>query len=231
MKNILRSKRQLKKNIDTVKLPSLISLAYMNKTERDQGFIDVILMSSIVLVGSFFVISTQLPLQYVAAQEEEEEKEPAVGETIAWRGTLTSSVDPLKGHEGHQATVILPPRNDSALYSGVLTYTASKPVQVVVVQIYDLDNATTAKIPDKFGTILTSPAPWNKGETVTPLMMSIDYLNSPTLSKTVPFVGNVLGLHTMDGEPFIATYSVVADIIQPKVVNNIESAMTNSTIS
>jgi hypothetical protein len=33
----------------------------------------------------------------------------------------------------------------------------------------------------------------------------------------------------MDGEPFIATYSVVADIIQPKVVNNIESAMTNAT--
>jgi hypothetical protein len=156
-------------------------------------------MSAIVLVGSFFVISSQLPLQHVTAQDEE--KEPAVGETIAWRGTLTSSVDPLKGHEGHQATVILPPRNDSALYSGVLTYTASKPVQVVVIQIYDLDNA----------------------------MMSIDYLNSPTLSKTVPFVGNVLGLHTMDGEPFIATYSVVADIIQPKVVNNIESAMTNAT--
>ena len=217
----------MKKNVDTVKFYSFISLTYMNKTERDQGLIDVILMSAIVLVGSFFVISSQLPLQHVTAQEEE--KEPAVGKTIAWRGTLTSSVDPLKGHEGHQATVILPPRNDSALYSGVLTYTASKPVQVVVIQIYDLDNATTAKIPDKFGTILTSPAPWSKGDTVTPLMMSIDYLNSPTLSKTVPFVGNVLGLHTMDGEPFIATYSAVADIIQPKVVNNIESAMTNAT--
>jgi hypothetical protein len=138
-------------------------------------------------------------------------------------------VDPLKGHEGHQAAVILPPRNDSAIYSGTLTYTASKPVQVVVIQMYNLDNATSAKIPEKFGTILTAEAPWSKGDTVTPLMMNVEYLDSPTMSKTVPFVGHLLGLHTMDGEPFIANYVVAADVLQPKIVNNPESAMANAT--
>jgi hypothetical protein len=171
--------------------------------------------------------------QQVLAQEEEDDGEdssssPSTAEvidTIAQRGTLSSSQDPLRGHESHQATVILPPRDDGGLYSGVLTYTASVPVEVAVIQAYDLDNVTTAEIPEEFGAILTSPAPWSEGDTVTPLMMSVDYANSPTISSTTPFVGNVLALHTSTGEPFVATYSVVADVYQPEVVSNVESAL------
>jgi hypothetical protein len=33
----------------------------------------------------------------------------------------------------------------------------------------------------------------------------------------------------MDGEPFIANYAVVADVLQPEVVNNLDSTMANST--
>lgn len=88
-----------------------------------------------------------------------------------------------------------------------------------------MDNVTTAEIPEEFGDILTSPAPWSEGDTVTPLMMSVDYANSPTISSTTPFVGNVLALHTSTGEPFVATYSVVADVYQPEVVSNVESAL------
>jgi hypothetical protein len=167
----------------------------------------------------------------VLAQEEDVDSSSTTAElidTIAQRGTLSSSQDPLRGHESHQAAVILPPRDDGGLYSGVITYTASLPVEVAVIQAYDLDNVTTAEIPDEFGTILTSPAPWSEGDTVTPLMMSVDYANSPTISSTTPFVGNVLALHTSTGQPFIATYSVVADVYQPEVVSNVESAV-NST--
>jgi hypothetical protein len=185
-----------------------------------------------VLVCSLFLTSSQFPFlqQQQAIAQEQQQEEPAVGEKIALQGTVSSSVDPLKGHESHQAAVILPPRNDSALYSGILTYTASKPVQVAVINMYNLDNATTAQIPDKFGNLLTAPAPWSKkGDTVTPLMMNMDYLNSPTLSMSIPFVGNLIALHTMDGEPFIANYAVVADVLQPKIVNNLQSAMANAT--
>lgn len=174
--------------------------------------------------------------QKILAQEEEDSSSSIstaeVIDTIAQRGTLTSSQDPLRGHESHQATVILPPRDDGGLYSGVLTYTASVPVEVAVIQVYDLDNVTTAEIPEEFGAILTSPAPWSEGDAVTPLMMSVDYANSPTISSTTPFVGNVLALHTSNGEPFVATYSVVADVYQPEVVSNVESAVnTTSTTS
>lgn len=159
------------------------------------------------------------------------QESPAIGDKIVQQGTVSSDVDPLKGHEGHQAAVILPPRNDSALYAGTLTFTASKPVQVAVINMYNIDNATSSQAAERFGTLLTAQAPWNTSATVTPLMMNIDYIDSPTMSKMIPFVGNLVALHTMDGEPFMANYAVVADVLQPKTINNLASAMGNISTS
>jgi hypothetical protein len=190
----------------------------------------LVIVFALVTAGLIFITNNQFPLQQpqqAIAQGQQEQS--AVSEKIVQQGTVSSDVDPLKGHEGHQATVILPPRNDSAVYSGTLTFTASKPVQVAIINMYNLDNATAAQIPDKFGQLLNAPAPWNTSATVTPLMMNVEYLDSPTMSKTVPFVGNLVALHTMNGEPFIANYAVVADVLQPEIVNNLGSAMANST--
>lgn len=180
-------------------------------------------MASLLVISLCLISSASQP---ILAQEE-----PAIGDKIVQQGTVTSDVDPLKGHEGHQAAVILPPRNDSALYAGTLTFTASKPVQVAVINKYDIDNASSSQAAERFGTLLTAQAPWNTSATVTPLMMNMDYLDSPTMSKMIPIVGNLVALHTMDGEPFIANYAVVADVLQPKIVNNLVSAMGNESTS
>ena len=190
----------------------------------------LVIVFALVTAGLIIITNNEFPLQQpqrVIAQGQQEQS--AVGKKIVEQGMVSSDVDPLKGHEGHQAAVILPPRNDSAVYSGTLTFTASKPVQVAIINMYNLDNATAAQIPDKFGQLLNAPAPWNTSATVTPLMMNVEYLDSPTMSKTVPFVGNLVALHTMNGEPFIANYAVVADVLQPEIVNNLDSAMANST--
>ena len=78
---------------------------------------------------------------------------------------------------------------------------------------------------------VSSSSPWNTSATVTPLMMNVEYLDSPTMSKSVPFVGNLVALHTMDGEPFIANYVVAADVLKPQIVNNLDSAMATTTNS
>jgi hypothetical protein len=182
-----------------------------------------ITMASLLVISLCLISSASQP---ILAQEE-----PAIGDKIIQQGTVTSDVDPLKGHEGHQAAVILPPRNDSALYAGTLTFTASKPVQVAVINKYDIDNALSSQAAERFGNLMTAQAPWNTSTTVTPLMMNMDYLDSPTLSKMIPIVGNLVALHTMDGEPFIANYAVVADVLQPKIVNNLASAMGNVSTS
>jgi hypothetical protein len=182
-----------------------------------------ITMASLLVISLCLISSAS---QQILAQEE-----PAIGDKIVQQGTVTSDVDPLKGHEGHQAAVILPPRNDSALYAGTLTFTASKPVQVAVINKYDIDNASSSQAAERFGTLMTAQAPWNTSATVTPLMMNMDYLDSPTMSKMIPIVGNLVALHTMDGEPFIANYALVADVLQPKIVNNLASAMGNESAS
>lgn len=180
-------------------------------------------MASLLVISLCLISSASQP---ILAQEE-----PAIGDKIVQQGTVTSDVDPLKGHEGHQAAVILPPRNDSALYAGTLTFTASKPVQVAVINKYDIDSASSSQAAERFGTLMTAQAPWNTSATVTPLMMNMDYLDSPTMSKMIPIVGNLVALHTMDGEPFIANYAVVADVLQPKIVSNLASAMGNESAS
>jgi hypothetical protein len=189
---------------------------------NEKYFLGIITAFLLVSLAYFFSSA----LQPVLAQEA-----PAIGDKIVQQGTVSSDVDPLKGHEGHQAAVILPPRNDSALYAGTLTFTASKPVQVAVINMYNIDNATSSQAAERFGTLLTAQAPWNTSATVTPLMMNIDYLDSPTMSKMIPFIGNLVALHTMDGEPFIANYAVAADVLQPKTVNNLASAMGNVSTS
>ena len=220
--------------VGSPKAKSRFNLVYYNRIyeviEENLKFYKVYVMCmyiigilAIALVASLFLTNSQFSLlqQQVMGQQQE----AAIGQKIVQQGTVSSDVDPLKGHEGHQAAVILPPRNDSAVYSGTLTFTASKPVQVAVINMYNLDNETASQIPEKFGQLLTAQAPWNTSAIVTPLMMNVEYLDSPTMSKSVPFVGNLIALHTMDGEPFIANYAVVADVLQPQIVNNLDSAM------
>ena len=159
----------------------------------------------------------------VYAQKADNTTQPEIGQTIAWQGTVSSFKDPLKGHESHQVAVILPPREDQAVYSGVISFIASKPVEVVTLHDYTLGNMT---VPDKFGVVMKAPTPWRQGGEVATAMMALDYpKNTPTFSANVPFVGNALGLHTTNGDQFVATYTVVAQVLKANTMNQVESAV------
>src|SRR5437879_13182341 len=60
---------------------------------------------------------------------------------VTIQNTTTSIQDPLPGHQSHQAAIILPPRADGKLWVGTVTWTASKPVELVVLHGYT--NVTT----------------------------------------------------------------------------------------
>lgn len=159
----------------------------------------------------------------VYAQNADNTTQPEIGQTIVWQGTVSSFKDPLKGHESHQVAVILPPREDQAVYTGVISFIASKPVEVVTLHDYTLGNMT---IPDKFGVVMKAPTPWREGGEVATAMMALDYpKNTPTFSANVPFVGNALGLHTTNGDQFVATYTVVAQVLKANTMNNVDSAV------
>jgi hypothetical protein len=129
---------------------------------------------------------------------------------IVHEGVISSVQDPLPGREGGQVAVILPPRNDSSIYSGVITFTASKPVEVQVYH-YIANSGNMTNTTDRFGEILTSP--FGSGRIAVSLIKP-ESGEAGVFSRSVPFTGKALALSTLNGEPFIAIYAVNAEIIQ-----------------
>jgi hypothetical protein len=142
-------------------------------------------------------------------------QEPPVNQNFVRQATVASGQDPLPGHESHELAFVLPPRSDGAVYSGVLTYTASKPVEVVVLHNYDPQNTTA--VPEEYGTELTSPLPGGGGNIALTLFQPP--YEAGINSASVPFTGNGLALHTLEDDPFTATYTVNAFATQSESAN------------
>src|SRR5215216_4429317 len=147
-------------------------------------------------------------------------------ERIVRQGTITSIQDPLPGHEEEQAAILLPLRQDGSIYSGVLTYTASAPVEVFVANVQTLNETEQSMLnvteDGGFGTLLTSPL-----DNQTSLALTIitpPYGDTPVPSASIPFAGNALWLHTLDGTPFVANYAVSAQVLPAETQNSISNA-------
>jgi hypothetical protein len=146
------------------------------------------------------------------------QQQPTAGQSFVWQGTKSSQEDPLSGHTREQVSAILLPRSDNGVYSGVLTYSASKPVNVEVWHIFNPGNKTA--IPTRtFGTMKAADYQ-GKGYAISDI--------TPTgASGSVPFSGNVLLLHATS--PFTVTYTVNAVAQKAQTINGIQSAMALAT--
>ncbi len=115
-------------------------------------------------------------------------------------GTMTSETDPGQGHESHQIAVILPPTDK--VYVGKVTYSASEPVQYVTIHGPLAEDEVG-------GQPIWSPM----GDT----KYALTFIDNVGKSGGWFFAGNALALHTMNNEPFTATYSVVYAEVDPGV--------------
>lgn len=89
------------------------------------------------------------------------------------------------------------------IYSGTLTYTVNKPVEVVVFH----DSDTKAKPDGDHGDMLTGMI------NGTPYAISVMQCSNDvkaTTSATVSFTGSGVALHTLNGQKFTATATVNA---------------------
>jgi hypothetical protein len=139
--------------------------------------------------------------------------EPRAGQTVNWQGTVSSIPSPLAGHK-EDVAIILPLRKDGGLYTGVVTFTASKGVSVQVWNELSGVSATTP-IGKEFGKLSISPSANGK-------FVATSDVGTGDTSGSVPFAGNALAL--VGKSPFIATYSVTAQATTGKVTNNLTSA-------
>ena len=124
-------------------------------------------------------------------------------DTVTIQKTAESTVDPLPGHSAHQLVMALPPRGDDKVWVGTVTWSASKPVEVVVLHGFN----STVKPDSEHGSPLT--APMGPGKEVA---ISLVKTNSgtPVASGSMRFVGNAVAFHTLSGAKFTVTYSLDA---------------------
>jgi len=160
------------------------------------------------------------------------------GQKVVLRGMVSSESYnnwTLKTGDKPHAVSILPNRPDGTIYTGIMTFTATKPVEVGISYSLPIDNSTLSAIDTKtFGNLdigyrhdkVESGFP---GDVGTLFVIVPDYgTESPYFSASIPFVGDSLWLRTLHNEPFIAAYAVSADIVQPLNVLKLDSA-TNAT--
>jgi hypothetical protein len=151
---------------------------------------------------------------------------------IVQQGTVTSAPEPTPGHEGHQYATVLPLREDGSVYSGVLTYTAAAPVEVVVLNVQTLNESERAVLnatdgEDGFGTLLTTPLDNETSIAIT--VITPPYGDTPVPSASIPFTGNAVWLHTLDGTPFVANYAVSAQVLPAETQNVISNVTLAAT--
>jgi hypothetical protein len=140
--------------------------------------------------------------------------ESAVGQSFVAQGTASSQVSPLAGHAKEYVAAILKPRSDGAVYSGVLTYTASKGVNVEIWNAYNPGN-TSALTSKTFGSLKTA--------SYSGMPIAVVDLSPSGASGSIPFSGNAVLLHATS--PFTVTYTVNSVAQPSKTVNNVQSAM------
>jgi len=96
-----------------------------------------------------------------------------------------------------------------------------------------IDEQTYSKIDGKrFGSLfLVHPIQPNISEVFSaPTVIKPAYgISSPFYSASVPSVGSSVVLRTLHGEPFVAVYEVSAQLGQPEIVFDIETANNTGT--
>jgi hypothetical protein len=161
------------------------------------------ILGVVAIVAAFGMIAATIhPIENQAFAQQQDQ---AISFTA--QNTSASTQDPLPGHEAHQIVMAAPPREDGKIYSGVATFTASQPVEAVVLHGY-----TPSQAPDQArGEPLN--APFGNGKVAISLMKQ--FTDTPINAGSFEFAGNALAFHTLDGKPFTVTYTVDAEVKSP----------------
>jgi hypothetical protein len=120
--------------------------------------------------------------------------------------TAISTVDTLPGHQMHQAVVVLPQRTDGKIWVGTISWSASKPVELRLLQNYN----TSITADPAHGKPVT--APFGNGESAISLLLASNGAATvPSYySGSMNFAASQVAFHTLGGLPFTITYTVDA---------------------
>ena len=133
----------------------------------------VISLSLLTLISFmiFFTFFSERPEIAVASIQNNQStnqivtQEQGDNKKIVQQGVVTSSPDPLPGHEAHQSVTILRLKGDNTIYEGTLSFIASKPVEVQIIyrNMTSASNSQPPQISTQFGTMnIVTIAGWTR---------------------------------------------------------------------
>lgn len=169
------------------------------------------IMTIILLaIGIAFSIASavsELGLKTQATAQQQNE------EIIRTQETAMSRAAPVAhtGNLPHAVVFALPIRDDGKIYTGQVTFTASKPIEVEIIHIYRPD-----QLPDEAHG--QPPTAVINGTTITYSHLTGIIDNNiitgdvPTSSGTFEFTGSGLVFHKRSSEPFTVTYTIDAAV-------------------
>jgi hypothetical protein len=162
--------------------------------------VDTLNSSSNTLVES---ANSQSSLDSLVAGREEEE-------VFIAQNTSMSAPAPVRhpGQPPHEVVFALPLRDDGKIWSGRVTFTASKPIEAEVLHIYN----SQQPIDEKHGEPYHAVLPGNRSVAISHLRDLVDVpieINGTGISSgSFEFEGSALVFHKTSGEPFTVTYTV-----------------------
>jgi len=181
----------------------------------------VVFAVSAMVISSLFASSAFVIFFPRAFAQSVETSADFGGQKIVQQGIATSSPDPLPGHESHQSITLLRLTSDNKVYSGRVTFTATQPVEVQIIH-RDLTNASTdgggsSIIPDNFGKLPAIQLPNGGGQVMITNVVPkfTEGATGTTFAASVPYSGNAVALHNLEGKPFAAVFTVTADVLGP----------------
>lgn len=131
---------------------------------------------------------------------------------IVKQETSMSEPAPVRhpGQPPHEVVFALPLRDDGKVWSGRATFTASKPIEVEVLHMYD----PRKNIDQVHGEPYHAVLPGNKTIAISHFRELVDIpfeINGTGMSSgTFEFTGSALVFHKTTGQPFTVTYTVDA---------------------
>lgn len=176
----------------------------MNKILFGAGSIVIILVITVFAASSITFNAFAISTSNTTLSEER-----YVGQKTEMSMPASPTVTP-HGKLPHQIIFALPLRNDSKIWTGTVTFTASKPIEIEVLHTFNPQSA----IDSEHGEPYHATLPNNMTVAISTMTQFTDtpvkVTDTPISSGSLQFTGSALVFHKTSGEPFSVTYTVDA---------------------
>jgi hypothetical protein len=174
----------------------------MDKDTQSKMTLIITLVAAALVISIAVIAASNTAMQQHATAQQQNEEVYRIQETAM----STAAPVAHTGNLPHAVVFALPIRDDGKIYTGQVTFTASKPIEVEVIHIYNPDH-----IPDEAHG--TPPTAVINDTTITYSHLTGIVDNNiiigdiPTASGTFQFTGSGLVFHKRSSEPFTVTYT------------------------